>query len=122
MRIGILWRAEWDPVVAGRPIPENTKLHRVFTALTALGVAAEPVVYSDDRVEEVRAQLLELDGVLVWVNPIQEGLDRSKLDPLLAEVAGAGLSPGSIGRERAARVEAVPGHGRHGSLEGRAGR
>jgi hypothetical protein len=91
VRIGILWRAEWDPVVAGRPIAENSKLHRVFEALAALGVAAEPVVYSDDRVDEARRQLLELDGVLVWVNPLQEGLDRSKLDPLLAEVAAAGV-------------------------------
>jgi hypothetical protein len=48
-------------------------------------------VYSDERVEQVRAQLLGLDGALVWVNPIQGGLDRSKLDPLLADVAAAGV-------------------------------
>jgi hypothetical protein len=35
--------------------------------------------------------LLELDGVLVWVNPVQEGLDRSLLDPLLRDVADAGV-------------------------------
>jgi len=29
--------------------------------------------------------------VLVWVNPIEQGLDRSKLDPLLREVAIAGV-------------------------------
>jgi hypothetical protein len=29
--------------------------------------------------------------VLVWVNPIQDGLDRSKLDPLLLEAAEAGV-------------------------------
>ena len=91
MKIGILWRAEWDPVVAGRPIAENSKLHRVFEALAALGVVAEPAVYSDEQVEQVRAQLLGLDGVLVWVNPIQDGLDRSRLDPLLADVASAGV-------------------------------
>jgi hypothetical protein len=91
VRIGILWRAEWDPVVEGRPIAESSKLHRVFAALAALGVDAAPVVYTDDRAEAVREQLLGLDGVLVWVNPIQEGLDRSKLDPLLAEVASAGV-------------------------------
>ena len=34
---------------------------------------------------------LGLDGVLVWVNPIEQGLDRSKLDPLLREVAEAGV-------------------------------
>jgi hypothetical protein len=83
MRIGLLWRREWDPA--------GEKLHGVFDAFAGLGVAAEPVVYSDDAVGRVRAQLLELDGVLVWVNPIQDGLDRSLLDPLLRDVADAGV-------------------------------
>lgn len=48
---------------------------------------AEAVVYSDERLDAVREQLLGLDGVLVWVNPIEKGLDRSKLDPLLRDVA-----------------------------------
>lgn len=87
VRIGVLWRAEWDPVVEGRPIAENSRLCGVFGALAAVGAVAEPVVYADDRVEDVRRQLLALDGVLVWVNPIQDGLDRSKLDPLLREVS-----------------------------------
>jgi hypothetical protein len=39
----------------------------------------------------VRDQLLGLDGVLVWVNPIEQGLNRSKLDALLREVADAGV-------------------------------
>jgi hypothetical protein len=55
----------------------------MFSAFTAIGVAAEPVIYSDDDVEAVRDQLLGLDGVLVWVNPIEQGRDRSGLDPLL---------------------------------------
>jgi len=63
----------------------------MFAAFAALGVAAEPIVYSDERAETVREQLLELDGVLVWVNPIEQGLDRSTLDPLLREVAAAGV-------------------------------
>jgi hypothetical protein len=63
----------------------------MFAAFEALGVAAEPVVYSDNEVEGVRAQLLELEGVLVWVNPIQDGLDRSRLDPLLREAAEQGV-------------------------------
>jgi hypothetical protein len=29
--------------------------------------------------------------VLVWVNPVEQGLDRSKLDPLLRDVAGQGV-------------------------------
>jgi hypothetical protein len=63
----------------------------MFAALAALGVQAEPVVYSDESVETVRVQLLGLDGVLVWVNPIEQGRDRSRLDPLLREVADAGV-------------------------------
>jgi hypothetical protein len=63
----------------------------VFAAFAGLGVVAEPVVYSDSGAEAVREQLLELDGVLVWVNPIEHGFDRSTLDPLLREVAAAGV-------------------------------
>jgi hypothetical protein len=90
-RVGLLWRAEWDPPEAERSIVECCKLREMFRAFQALGVAAEPVVYSDDTVDVVRDQLLRLDGVLVWVNPTEQGLDRSKLDPLLREVADAGV-------------------------------
>jgi hypothetical protein len=88
--VGLLWREEWDPPGAGGPIVESCKLREVFAAFSALGVLAEPVIYSDEAVEAVRDQLLALDGVLVWVNPIEQGLDRSTLDPLLREVADAG--------------------------------
>ena len=90
-KVGLLWRAEWDPPEADRSIIESCKLREVFAAFAALGVTAEPVIYSDDTVDAVRDQLLGLDGVLVWVNPIEQGLDRSKLDPLLREVADAGV-------------------------------
>ena len=91
MRVGLLWRAEWDPPDPERPLAETCKLRGVFAAFADLGVEAEPVVYSDDAVKRVRAQLLNVDGVLVWVNPIEQGRDRSRLDPLLREVAGAGV-------------------------------
>ena len=90
-RVGLLWRSEWDRPVEGRSIIESCKLRGVFRAFQALGVTAEPVIYSDDRVEVVRDQLLRLDGVLVWVNPVEQGRDRSKLDPLLREVADTGV-------------------------------
>jgi hypothetical protein len=91
LRVGILWRAEWDPVDWSRPVADSCRLQGVFAAFSALGVAAEPVVYSDEAVEQVRTQLLELDGVLVWVNPIEQGRDRTRLDPLLRDVAEAGV-------------------------------
>lgn len=71
--------------------PQNNRLHRIFEAFAALGVSAEPAVYADDMREEVREQLLRCDGVVVWVDPIAVGGDRSQLDPMLREVAAAGV-------------------------------
>ena len=87
----LLWRQEWDPPATDKPVREGCRLHGVFAAFASLGVEAEPVIYADDRLDEACDQLLGLDGVLVWVNPIQAGLDRSKLDPLLREVASEGV-------------------------------
>jgi hypothetical protein len=47
--------------------------NRVFNALDALGIHAEPAVYADKFADEVLEQLLRLDGVLVWVDPISGG-------------------------------------------------
>ncbi len=91
LRIGLLWRREWDPPGDDGLDLAACKLHGVFAAFSELDVQAEPVVYSDDEVDAVREQLLRLDGVLVWVNPIEKGLDRSRLDPLLHQVAKAGV-------------------------------
>jgi len=63
----------------------------MFQALANLGVYAEPAVYHDEFCEEVRQQLLNVDAVLVWMNPVQDGRDRTILDSMLREVAAAGI-------------------------------
>lgn len=63
----------------------------LYEAFAGLPVAIEPVPYSDHAVDEVREQLLALDGAMVWVNPIQDGANRSLLDPLLREVSADGV-------------------------------
>jgi len=85
-RVGILWRGDDRGAK-----PETSRFKAVFAALADDGVAAEPVVYEDDVLDAVRAQLAALDGVLVWVNPIHEGRNRGKLDALLREVAERGV-------------------------------
>lgn len=70
---------------------ENNRLATVFAALKNVGLKVESAVYSDELCDEVREQLLKVDGVLVWRNPIQDGSDRSVLDPMLREVADAGV-------------------------------
>jgi hypothetical protein len=62
----------------------------VFEELAAVGVHAEPAVYAEEFADEVRAQLLAVDGVLVWVNPIQGGKTRTVLDAMLRDVATHG--------------------------------
>jgi hypothetical protein len=59
--------------------------------MAEVGLVAEPAVYLDEMIDNVREQLLRVDGVLVWVDPIAEGGDRSKLDPLLREVSSHGI-------------------------------
>ncbi len=83
----MLWRAEGSP----QDVLEQRRLKRVFEALESRGLETDAVLYSEGRVEQVRRQLLMLDGVLVWVDPISEGRDRSQLDPLLREVASQGV-------------------------------
>jgi len=88
-KIALLWRGDRDARV--KATATNNRLRPVFEALAAVNVAAEPAVYSDELVEEVRDQLLRLDGVMVWVDPISDGHDRSELDPMLREVAANGV-------------------------------
>src|SRR5262245_14345098 len=88
-RIAILWRG--DEAARRSAAPETSRFKAVFAALADVGVEAEPVVYDDDVLDAVRAQLATLDGVLVWVNPIHEGRNRASLDALLREVAARGV-------------------------------
>jgi hypothetical protein len=88
-RVAILWRG--DEAARRGVAAESGRFAAVFAALAALGIDAEPVVYEDDDVDAVRAQLAAVDGVLVWVNPIHEGRNRAGLDALLRDVAARGV-------------------------------
>ncbi len=87
-RIALLWRG--DPS-APPPAPESTRLHLIFASLAELGAIGEPVIYADEIADAVRERLLGFDGVLVWVDPLSDGKDRSRLDPLLRDVASHGI-------------------------------
>jgi Domain of unknown function (DUF6815) len=71
--------------------PQNTRFAKVYAALNARGVDVEPALYHDDLCAAVRSQIMRVDGVLVWFNPDEGGRDRSMLDAMLREVAGAGV-------------------------------
>ncbi|MGY3695212.1 hypothetical protein ACVIGA_005292 [Bradyrhizobium sp. USDA 3240] len=84
-KIAILWRG--DAAARQETTAQNSRFVRVFEALVASGIEAFPVVYDETFADLVRDQLLTMDGVLVWVDPIHQGKTRAALDPLLREVA-----------------------------------
>jgi hypothetical protein len=88
--VALVWRGNRE--MRDKVTAHGHRLSPTFEALAAVGLRAEPAVYADDMIDEVREQLLRVDGVLVWVDPVSEGGDRSKLDPLLREVASRGVS------------------------------
>jgi len=88
-RVALLWRGDQDARAAASA--RTGRLAPIFEALAAEGVAAEPAVYCEEASAEVREQLVGVDGVLVWVDPLSGGRDRSQLDPLLRDVASRGV-------------------------------
>jgi hypothetical protein len=88
-RIAVVWRGDRD----ARPQETRNyeRLGPVFDALTDIGVIVEPVLYCDQIAESVRDRLLAVDGVLVWIDPIGEGEDRTRVDAVLREVASSGV-------------------------------
>src|SRR5262249_8953222 len=70
---------------------EETRLGDIAKALRTVGLDVEAAVYADEVAEEVREQLLCVEGVLVWVDPVRKDGNRAKLDPLLRDVADHGV-------------------------------
>lgn len=88
-RLGLLWRGESgseDALRAGL-----SRIQPLVDALARRPVDLVPVLYDEATHDEARAALIGLDGVMVWVNPIQDGRTRSRLDELLREAAAAGV-------------------------------
>jgi hypothetical protein len=70
---------------------EDSRFAGIAAALVDNGVDVEGAPYVHDDVEDLRAQLMGVDGVLVWINPIVDGRDRTLLNKVLAEVADHGV-------------------------------
>lgn len=88
-RVAILWHG--DREARKNATAENNRFHQIFEAFARYDILAEPAVYHDAFVDEVRRQLCDVDGVLVWVNPIQDETNRTILDDLLREIAACGV-------------------------------
>lgn len=80
-----------DPSVRATVKLEETRLGEIAKALRDVGLDVEAASYADEVADEVREQLLAVDGVLVWVDPVRKDGNRAKLDPILRDVASHGV-------------------------------
>jgi hypothetical protein len=56
-KLALLWPrdiANWQALT-----PKDYRLHRVFEAMAALGIVAEPAIYADDVADQVREQCFD---------------------------------------------------------------
>ena len=88
-RVAIVFPA--DPKLRQKTRLEDSRFAQTAAALAEKGVAVEGAPYVVDAVEQLREQLMRVDGVLVWINPIIDGRDRTELNKVLAEVAASDI-------------------------------
>jgi hypothetical protein len=60
------------------------------------GMSVETVPYNDSLADNYRDSLKKLDALLVWVNPIEQGNDRTVRDALLTDLSTAGVLVSSL--------------------------
>jgi hypothetical protein len=84
MRIGLVWRG-------GPRTPLIPRLQPIYDALTRIGVRVVPIAFSEENVDDVRHRLSACDGALAWVDPLTDGVDRTRFDALLRDVSATGV-------------------------------
>lgn len=60
------------------------------SAFLSEGLHVQSVLYNDEVGENLFQDLLHFGAILVWVNPIEQGNDRRKLDALLVKLSNKG--------------------------------
>ena len=82
-RVAVVWRASRGP-------SEGERYASVCDALRARAIEPLPVAY-----DEAGQGIPEVDGVLVWIDPLRDGKTRREVDARLRELARAGVWIGS---------------------------
>ncbi|MFM9863592.1 MAG: hypothetical protein ACKVRO_08290, partial [Micropepsaceae bacterium] len=88
-RIAVLWRG--NPDAPHAPASHEARLKPVIDALNVAGLEPHGIVWFDDRAQELEAELAAMHGVLVWINPLQGGRDRTVVDATLRRIAAEGV-------------------------------
>jgi hypothetical protein len=65
---------------------EEEKYKNLAIAFREDGFDISSVIYNDTIADQLSTELLRHDAILVWVNPIEQGNNRNKLDALLVQL------------------------------------
>ena len=88
----VLYCAEGDD----KSVFTEQKYKGLAESFVDAGFEVETVLYNDRRADNLRSSLLDINALLVWVNPIEQGHDRSILDALLTDLANSGVFISSL--------------------------
>lgn len=88
-RIAILFPA--DARELARTRVEQSRLAGTAEAFVSAGADVVSAPFADAIAGEIDARLADVDGVLVWFNPVEAGRDRSGLNAMLRSIAARGV-------------------------------
>lgn len=66
------------------------KYKDLASAFIEAGFNVSSVLYSDEHMHVVYKTLGDVDGILVWINPVEQGHDRKLLDAMLVKLSNEG--------------------------------
>ena len=72
---------------SNRNVLSEEKYKDLATSFFEHGFTVESVFYNDGLASELALRLPVFDAVLVWVNPVEQGNDRKRLDELLMKIS-----------------------------------
>lgn len=70
---------------------KEEKYKDLANAFTQSNFSVQSVLYNDEDKEQIYSTLTQFDAILVWVNPIEQGKDRTHLDALLTRLSNQGI-------------------------------
>lgn len=76
---------------AERSVFTDEKYAQIAAYFIEHGIDVRSISYNSEMAAALHQELAALDGLLVWVNPIEHGEDRRILDALLADIAARGV-------------------------------
>ncbi len=80
----------YGEINSGRNALIEDKYRGLALAFSEKGFRVDSVIYNDLMTDQLAKELLLYNAILVWVNPIEQGNDRKKLDTLLMELSQKG--------------------------------